>query len=74
MPINEEKKEIINCPGNILVTANPGTGKTLLLAYKYIHLLGEGTKPKEILCLTFTRKARKEMEDLWDLYLRYPPR
>jgi len=63
MPINKEKEEIINCSGNILVTANPGTGKTLLLAHKYIHLLKNGIKPKEILCLTFTRKARKEMED-----------
>lgn len=63
MAINKEKQEIIDCPGNILVTANPGTGKTLLLAHKYIHLLGTGIKPGEILCLTFTRKARKEMED-----------
>jgi len=63
MSINEEKQKIIDCPGNILVTANPGTGKTLLLAHKYVHLLRSGIKPEEILCLTFTRKARKEMED-----------
>jgi len=63
MLLNKEKTEIINCPGNILVTANPGTGKTLLLAHKYVHLLRLGIKPDEILCLTFTRKARKEMED-----------
>ena len=47
MPINSEKQNIIDCPGNILVTANPGTGKTLLLAHKYIHLLGSGIKPEE---------------------------
>lgn len=63
MNINQEKKEIITCPGNVLVTANPGTGKTLLLAYKYIHLLEKGIDPEDILCLTFTRKARKEMEE-----------
>jgi len=63
MAINEEKQEIINCDGNILVTANPGTGKTLLLAHKYINLIKSGINPEEILCLTFTRKARKEMED-----------
>ena len=63
MKINEEKKEIIHCPGNVLVTANPGTGKTLLLAYKYVNLLENGVNPEDILCLTFTRKARKEMED-----------
>lgn len=63
MKLNNEKKQIINCSGNVLVTANPGTGKTLLLAHKYVHLIQNGVKPEEILCLTFTRKARKEMED-----------
>ncbi len=63
MKINQEKQDIINCPGNVLVTANPGTGKTLLLACKYVELLEKGIKSEDILCLTFTRKARKEMED-----------
>jgi len=63
MEINKEKQRIVTCKGNVLVTANPGTGKTLLLAHKYVHLLKSGIKPEEILCLTFTRKARKEMED-----------
>ncbi|MEF8847976.1 MAG: ATP-dependent DNA helicase [Candidatus Thermoplasmatota archaeon] len=63
MQINKEKQNIINCDGNILVTANPGTGKTLLLAHKYVDLLDEGIGPDEILCLTYTRKARKEMQD-----------
>lgn len=63
MKINQEKQDIINCPGNVLVTANPGTGKTLLLACKYVELLENGISTEDILCLTFTRKARKEMED-----------
>jgi len=60
---NAEKQKIIETVGNVLVTANPGTGKTLLLAYKYIHLLRQGLSPEEILCLTFTNKAKREMED-----------
>ncbi|MFH1013848.1 MAG: ATP-dependent helicase, partial [Thermoplasmatota archaeon] len=63
MPVNEEKRRIIDCPGNVLVTANPGTGKTLLLAHKYVSLLNSGIAPKDILCLTFTRKARCEMQE-----------
>ncbi len=63
MPVNEEKQKIIDCSGNVLVTANPGTGKTLLLAHKFVDLIHHGAKPDDILCLTFTRKARKEMED-----------
>lgn len=61
--INPEKRRIIEQSGNLLVVANPGTGKTLLLAYKYIDLIKKGLKPEEILCLTFTNKAKREMED-----------
>ncbi|MGE0793488.1 MAG: UvrD-helicase domain-containing protein [Candidatus Woesearchaeota archaeon] len=63
MDINKEKLKIIKQKGNVLVTANPGTGKTLLLAYKYIDLLNDGLKPEDILCLTFTNKAKCEMEN-----------
>ncbi|MBU0628452.1 MAG: ATP-dependent helicase [Nanoarchaeota archaeon] len=63
MNINPEKQNIIKQEGNILVTANPGTGKTLLLAYKYVDLLKKGLNPEDILCLTFTNKARREMEN-----------
>jgi len=62
MSINQEKQEIIEIQGNVLVTANPGTGKTLLLAYKYADLIKKGVDAEQILCLTFTEKAKKEME------------
>ncbi|HLC86759.1 MAG TPA: UvrD-helicase domain-containing protein [Candidatus Nanoarchaeia archaeon] len=61
--LNEEKQKIIKTDGNVLVVANPGTGKTKLLAYKFIYLLKQGLKPEEILCLTFTNKAKRELED-----------
>lgn len=61
--LNQEKQEIITTDGNVLVIANPGTGKTLLLAYKYIYLLKKGFSAKDILCLTFTNKAKKELEE-----------
>ncbi len=61
--INQEKQDILDIKDdNILVTANPGTGKTLLLAHKYLSLIRDGTEPKDILCLTFTEKAKSEME------------
>ncbi len=62
MSINDEKQKIINEDGNVLVTANPGTGKTRLLAYKYLNLIKNGYSAEDILCLTFTEKAKKEME------------
>lgn len=63
MSLNTEKQKIIEREGNVLVTANPGTGKTLLLAHKYANLIKKGINPGQILCLTFTEKARKEMEN-----------
>ncbi len=63
MMLNKEKQDVLEHDGNTLVIANPGTGKTLLLAYKYVNLIKKGSKADEILCLTFTNKARKEMED-----------
>lgn len=63
MSINEEKKKVLRTKGSALVTANPGTGKTLLLAHKYAKLVEQGVSPDQILCLTFTKKAKREMED-----------
>ena len=62
MSLNPEKQAIINQDGDVLVTANPGTGKTRLLAYKYVDLINRGIAPEQILCLTFTTKAKREME------------
>ncbi len=62
MDLDNEKQQIIDCEGNVLVTANPGTGKTFLLACKYVDLIQKGLKSEEILCLTFTNKAKSEME------------
>nr|AIE90307.1 Exodeoxyribonuclease V (uvrD, pcrA) [uncultured marine thaumarchaeote AD1000_02_C08] len=62
MSLNPEKQAIIAQDGNVLVTANPGTGKTRLLAYKYVDLINKGIAPEQILCLTFTTKAKREME------------
>jgi len=61
--LNEEKREIIRSPGNVLVVANPGTGKTKLLSYKFVWLVKQGIRPEDILCLTFTNKARAELEE-----------
>jgi len=64
MTISKEKQQIIKTPGNVLITANPGTGKTYLLAAKYISLIKkDNLNPEDILCLTFTIKAKQEMEE-----------
>jgi DNA helicase-2/ATP-dependent DNA helicase PcrA len=58
-----EKKEAILNKGDTLVIANPGTGKTATIAYKYLYLVESGVPQEKILCLTFTERAKAEMEE-----------
>ena len=46
---------------SVVVSACAGSGKTWLLVARMVRLLLAGTKPQEILALTFTRKAAQEM-------------
>ncbi|MDR2543020.1 MAG: UvrD-helicase domain-containing protein [Treponema sp.] len=62
MQLNEEQKEAAFCSENAIVAAGAGSGKTLVLANRFIWLLTEkGFKVNEILTLTFTRKAAAQM-------------
>jgi len=45
----------------VRVVAGAGTGKTEVIARRYLHLLGRGLRPDEILVLTFSEKAAAEM-------------
>ncbi|MGO2339187.1 MAG: ATP-dependent helicase [Psychrobacter sp.] len=48
--------------GKVLVIAGAGSGKTKTLTYRTSYLLESGVSPKEILLLTFTRKAGNEIK------------
>ena len=63
MQISDEQKDIIHSDKNTIVVSNPGTGKTTTLSFKVIKLLEDGVNPEDILCITFTAKAKKEMFD-----------
>lgn len=60
----EEQQKIIDLKEGIhLVLAPPGSGKTELLATRVEKAINEGYKEDEIICLTFTNRAAKEMKD-----------
>lgn len=61
---NEQKRIITELDKNILLTAAAGTGKTNTLAYRIANIVEKGrAKTDEILCITFTNKASREMKD-----------
>lgn len=62
--LNKEQQQVVHTTDrNLLVLAPAGTGKTKVVAMRTAQLLKEGVLPKEILCLTFTNKAAKEMRE-----------
>jgi ATP-dependent helicase/nuclease subunit A len=60
--LNREQQEAVNRDRNAVVAAGAGSGKTSVLASRYVRLItGKGLGVDQILSLTFTRKAAAEM-------------
>lgn len=60
--LNPQQRAVVEAPpGEILVLAGAGTGKTRTLTYRVARLVGGGCPPEQIMLVTFTNRASREM-------------
>lgn len=69
MTLTPRQKLAVTAPGNVVIQAGAGSGKTHVLAERILFLLEQGLKPRELCAVTFTEAAASELRSRVEAYL-----